>query len=112
VSIEVDPADADAFGELLEAVGFRSVDPPGPLGGSVRWYESRGTQLHLILTDAATAPVLGHAALVPTDFDAALAAIAELGFEVQEARELWGERRAFVLAPGGHRVELMAAPPA
>lgn len=29
-----------------------------------------------------------------------------------EARELRSERRAFVLAPGGHRLELMAAPPA
>ena len=33
------------------------------------------------------------------------------GFEVEESRELWGERRAFAIAPAGHRVELMAAPP-
>jgi hypothetical protein len=112
VSIEVDPADADAFGELLGAVGFRPIDPPGPLGGTVRWFESAGTQVHLILTEAATVPVLGHSAFVPPDLDASLTAIAELGLEVQEARELWGERRAFVLAPGGHRIELMAAPPA
>ena len=26
-------------------------------------------------------------------------------------RELWGQPRAFVTMPGGHRVELMAAPP-
>lgn len=101
VSIEVDPADADAFGQLLGAIGFEFLESPDPLGDAVRWYESDGTQVHLILTEAATAPVLGHAAFVAPDFDATLAAIGELGHEVQEARELWGERRAFVLAPSG-----------
>ena len=112
VSIEVDPADAESFGELLVAIGFRAVESPDPLGDAVRWFESGGTQVHLIVTEAATAPVLGHAAFVAPDFEATLAAVAELGHEVQEARELWGERRAFVLAPSGHRIELMAAPPA
>ena len=42
---------------------------------------------------------------------AALERIAAAGHEVAEARELWGARRAFAISPGGHRVELMAAPP-
>jgi ubiquinone/menaquinone biosynthesis C-methylase UbiE len=35
----------------------------------------------------------------------------DAGFDVEDTRELWGEPRAFAIAPGGHRVELMAAPP-
>ena len=77
----------------------------------MRWFEREGTQVHLILTESATAPVLGHAAFVAPDFAETIAALADAGFEVQESRELWGERRAFVLAPSGHRMELMAAPP-
>jgi SAM-dependent methyltransferase len=33
------------------------------------------------------------------------------GFEVEDTRQLWGADRAFAIAPGGHRVELMQAPP-
>ncbi len=75
------------------------------------WLEREGHQVHLIHTDSATVPVLGHAAIVAADFDATLRALREGGFEVEEAQELWEERRAFAIAPGGHRVELMAAPP-
>lgn len=35
----------------------------------------------------------------------------EHGFEVVAGREHWGAVRAKAVAPGGHRVELMAAPP-
>jgi catechol 2,3-dioxygenase-like lactoylglutathione lyase family enzyme len=111
VSLEVDPEDAGRFAELLAAIGFDAIESPDPLGDGVRWFDGGGTQVHLILTPAASAPVLGHAAFVAADFDATLGSLRELGFEVDEARELWGERRAFVLAPGGHRIELMAAPP-
>ncbi|MEZ5061681.1 MAG: hypothetical protein R2700_09255 [Solirubrobacterales bacterium] len=111
VSLEIDPADGERFGELLGLIGFEPLPAPEVLGDAVRWYEREGTQVHLILTEAATAPVLGHAAFVAPDFEATLAALADAGFEVHEARELWGERRAFVLAPSGHRMELMEAPP-
>lgn len=111
VSLEVDPADADRFGEMLGVIGFEPVTVPEVLGDAIRWFEASGTQVHLILTEAATAPMLGHAAFVAPDFERALVDLGERGFEVEEARELWGERRAFVLAPSGHRVELMAAPP-
>jgi hypothetical protein len=36
----------------------------------------------------------------------------ESGFEVAPKRERWGSARAEAIAPGGHRVELMASPPA
>ena len=35
----------------------------------------------------------------------------DAGFEVEDTRQLWGADRAFAIAPGGHRVEIMAAPP-
>ena len=96
---------------MLEAIGFRPADAPEALGEAVRWFERRGTQVHLIVTEGATVPVLGHSAFVAEPFDGVVGALRASGFEVEEARELWGERRAFVIGPGGHRLELMAAPP-
>ncbi len=110
-SLEVPPGEAERFAELLEVVGFAATPAPAPLGDSVRWFERSGTQVHLILTAGATVPALGHIAVVVDDFAGALERLASAGFEVMEARELWGERRAFVTAPGEHRIELMAAAP-
>ncbi len=111
VAIEVLPADAERFGEMLELIGFQSIDAPEEFGGGIPWYEREGTQVHLIITEGATAPALGHAAFVAPDFEATASALGAAGFEVEEHRQLWGERRSFILAPGGHRVEIMAAPP-
>lgn len=105
------PSEADRFGELLEAVGFAPVEAPEALGGYVRWFERAGTQVHLMSTEGATAPALGHAAFAIDDFEATVNSLRAAGFEVEDARELWGEARAFVLAPSGHRLELMASPP-
>jgi hypothetical protein len=33
------------------------------------------------------------------------------GFPVEPRPRHWGAARAFVRSPGGHRVEIMAAPP-
>jgi hypothetical protein len=112
VSLEVAPDDAERWEELLEAIGFDPVDSPEALGGSVRWFDGGDTQVHLILTEGATAPALGHAAFAVSPFEPAVELLRSRGFEVEEARQLWGERRAFVLAPGGHRLEVMASPPA
>ena len=56
-------------------------------------------------------PPLGHAAVVADDFQTCCDALAAAGFEVEESRQLWEKRRAFAVGPGGHRVELMEAPP-
>jgi hypothetical protein len=111
VSIEVDPALVDDTVAFWKLIGFEPVDSPEPLGGHVTWLERKGTQIHLIHTDAASVPVLGHAAVVVDDHSATVAALREAGHEVQDARELWGAPRAFAIGPGGHRVELMGAPP-
>jgi hypothetical protein len=111
VSIEVPTAEVEDCARFFELAGFTRVPEPDALSGNVTWLERKGTQIHFIHTDGATVPVLGHPAIVTEDFDATCARLREGGFQVEDTRELWGERRAFGIAPGGHRVELMAAPP-
>ena len=111
VSIEVPAGEVERAVEFWSLLGFDRVDSPEPLGGYVTWVERAGTQVHLIHTDAATVPQLGHAAVVVADFAATLERVAAAGHEVEESRDLWGARRAFAIAPGGHRVELMESPP-
>jgi hypothetical protein len=111
VSLEVPASEVDRTVAFWGAAGFGRVDAPGEISPYVTWLERDGHQIHLIHTDAATVPALGHVAIVTPEFDDTIGALRDAGFEVEEARELWGERRAFAIAPGGHRVELMAAPP-
>ena len=111
VSIEIPPGEAERAVEFWSLIGFEEVDSREPLGGSVRWLERDGTQIHLILTEGHTAPVLGHAAVVVPEHAEAVRRLRGAGFDVEDARQLWGADRAFAIGPGGHRVELMAAPP-
>ena len=111
VSIEVPPSDVERTIELWRLLGFERVEAPESLRPCVTWLEREETQIHLIHSEQATAPPLGHTAVVTPDFDATVARVRDAGFEVEDHEPLWGEPRAFALAPGGHRVELMAAPP-
>ena len=45
------------------------------------------------------------------DYPATLDRLRAAGHEVVPRTEHWGSPRTFVQAPGGHRVELMAAAP-
>jgi hypothetical protein len=111
VSIEVPPSEAERTLEFWRLIGFDQVDVPELLGDRILWVERDGTQVHVILTEGHTAPLLGHAAVVVPDHAEAKQRLRDADFPVEEARELWGADRAFAIAPGGHRVELMAAPP-
>ena len=111
VSLEVPPGEADRSIEFWRLLGFEEVDSPEPLGDSVRWVERDGTQIHLILTEGHNAPALGHAAVVAPDHAEAKRRLRGAGFQVDDSRELWVTDRAFAIAPGGHRVALLAAPP-
>jgi catechol 2,3-dioxygenase-like lactoylglutathione lyase family enzyme len=111
VSIEIPPADKERALEFWGLLGFERVEAPGPIAEYVDWVERDGTQIHFIYSEQPTVPVLGHAAIVVADFDAAARSLAGAGFDFEEADQLWGERRGFAIGPGGHRVELMAAPP-
>ncbi|HEX3609609.1 MAG TPA: VOC family protein [Solirubrobacterales bacterium] len=111
VGIEVSPEDIERTVELWQLLGFELVQPPETLS-EFTWLEKDGTQIHLLSTDSPTVPPRGHPAVVVADFESTFAALSESGFEVECRREHWGAPRALVIAPGGHRVELMAAVPA
>jgi len=110
VGIEVRPDEVERSVAFWKALGFEQVEPP-PTLSEYTWLERGGTQVHLMPTESPTVPSRGHTAIVARDFDRDVAALRELGFEVEARREHWGAPRARAIAPGGHRVELMAAPP-
>ena len=110
VGIEVSPEDVERAVELFTLLGFERVEPPASLR-EYTWLERGGTQVHLMPQEEPVAPPRGHLAVVVPDFEEALARLAEHGFEPEPRREHWGAPRALVTAPGGHRVELMAAAP-
>jgi len=111
VGIEVVPADIEAAVGFFELLGFNRVESPATLR-EFTWLERAGTQVHLMPEEAPTVPSPGHLAVVVDGFDGTVARVREAGFEVEPKREHWGEPRALAIAPGGHRIELMAAPPA
>jgi len=110
VGIEVTPGDVERSVELWQALGFEQVEPP-PTLSEFTWLERDGTQVHLMPMASPVVPARGHTAIVARDFERDVAVLRKLGFEVELRREHWGAPRAVALAPGGHRVELMAAPP-
>ena len=110
VGIEVAPADVEAAAGFFELIGFERVEPP-PTLSEFTWLEREGTQVHLMPEKEPTVPSPGHLAVMVADFDATVARLRERGFEVEPKREHWGQPRALAIAPGGHRVELMAGAP-
>jgi predicted enzyme related to lactoylglutathione lyase len=111
VGIEVRPDDVERAVEFFELLDFVRVEPPPALAAGFTWLEREGTQVHLMHEDEPTVPQRVHLAVVAPDFDATVARLREHGFETRPGREHWGVPRAHAIAPGGHRVELMAAPP-
>jgi len=111
VGIEIAPEDVERATELFELLGFERAAVPVSLGEGFTWLEREGTQVHLMHESDPVAPPRGHLAVVVPDFADALVRLRTAGFEVERRREHWGAPRALVRAPGGHRVELTAAPP-
>ncbi|HEX2087518.1 MAG TPA: VOC family protein [Solirubrobacteraceae bacterium] len=112
VALEVRPDDLDACVAFWALLGFERVEPPPSLAQRATWVERAGTQVHLMRADEPVAPPRGHAAVVADDYDEALGRLRAAGFEPEPREEHWGAARCFVRAPGGHRVEVMARPPA
>jgi hypothetical protein len=110
VGIEIAPAEIERTVELFELLDFEQVEPPSALA-EFTWLEREGTQVHLMPEERPTVPARGHLAVVAPDFETTVARLRERGFEVVPRGEHWGASRAHAIAPGGHRVELMAAPP-
>jgi catechol 2,3-dioxygenase-like lactoylglutathione lyase family enzyme len=112
VSIEVAPEHVEACVACWQLLGFEPIESPNGLDDAYfTWLEREGTQIHLIHAESPTIPELGHSAVVVENFEATFAALDAAGHNPERHRELWGAPRAFVTMPGGHRVELMAAPP-
>jgi len=111
VTLEVAPGDIERSVELWGLLGFERVEAPAGLADTFTWVERKGTQIHLERNESPTVPPQGHIAIVIEEFDEAIERLAQAGFEVHPGREHWGAPRAKVVAPGGHRVELMAVPP-
>ena len=112
VSIEIHPEHSGRVMEFFHLIGFTQVEAPAAIAEYVYWVERDGTQIHLINTSEPAIQHLGHPAFVVPDFEKTVDAVRDAGFEFEEHRELWGERRGFATLPGGQKVELMAAPPA
>jgi catechol 2,3-dioxygenase-like lactoylglutathione lyase family enzyme len=111
VTLEVAPGELERSVELWGLLGFSRVEPPADLAAAFTWLEREGTQIHLMRSESPTVPTQGHVAVVVPSFAETLERLAERGFQVEPKRERWGSPRAVAHAPGGHRVELMAAPP-
>ena len=104
------PGDVETAVGFFELLGFERVEPPATLR-EFTWVEREGTHVHLMPEEEPTVPSPGHLAVVVDDFEGTVARVREAGFEIEAKREHWGQPRALAIAPGGHRVELMASPP-
>lgn len=98
--------------DFYTALGFTEVEPPAELRGGTVWLERNGAQVHLMLRDEASVPVLAdHVAIVVPDLDHVLAALDQLGVAADRRREYWGSPRYFVRDPLGNKLELMGFAP-
>jgi catechol 2,3-dioxygenase-like lactoylglutathione lyase family enzyme len=111
VTLEVAPDDVERSVAFWELLGFERVEAPPALAETFTWVERGGTQIHLERNESPTVPPHGHTAVVVADFERAVERLRNGGFEVTPGREHWGAPRAKAIAPSGHLVELMAAPP-
>jgi catechol 2,3-dioxygenase-like lactoylglutathione lyase family enzyme len=112
VALEVRESELESCSAFWALLGFVAVEVPESLRGTTSWLERGRTQVHLLLTEDPVAPPRGHCAVVCEDYAATLARLERSGFFCEARREHWGAPRCFVRDPAGHRIELMAAPPA
>jgi catechol 2,3-dioxygenase-like lactoylglutathione lyase family enzyme len=111
VSLETRPADVEAELGFWALLGFEQVDPPATLAERTAWVQRAGTQVHLLFAEETVVPPEGHVAVLAEPWEAVVTRLEAAGFDVEPRQRHWGAARAFVRSPGGHRVEIMAAPP-
>lgn len=111
ITLEVTPDEVEPHIALWALLGFELIETPEPLRGRAVWTRRGESHVHLLIDDAPVVPPRAHAAFVVEDWDRTLAALLEAGYETRPAMRLWDAERVYLRAPGGHRVELMSAPP-
>lgn len=111
VTLEVRQEQVEPCVRFWELLGFVRMLPPPLLRDTFTWVAREGTQIHLVPVEAPAVPERGHVAILPPDYDAALAALRDAGFDPRPGSNAWNAPREFVRCPGGHRVEIMSAPP-
>ena len=112
VTLELRRDDWPAAKAFWSIVGFEEVEPPGTLGERSAWVERKR---HADPPPVAGRPGGRRPRVTPrswwTTGTPSSPGSSDEGYEVNERPRHWGAARCFVRAPGGHRVELMAAPP-
>ena len=111
VALETRYEDAPALAAFLGLLGFQRVEPPASLADRATWVERAGTQVHVMYAEEPVVAPAGHVAIVAPDYEEALERLRAAGFSPEPRTEHWGEPRCFVVAPGGHRVEVMRGVP-
>lgn len=112
VALETRERDVEAETAFWSLLGFERVDPPVSLRGRTTWLQQGGQQIHLLWADDPVVAPQGHVAIVAGDFDRDTRALREAGHDVQDRPPHWDAARCSATTPAGHRVEVMAAPPA
>lgn len=106
-------ADLPAARRFWSLLGLYELTVPASLAERAVWLGGPGGQVHLLVVEREPLAAGSHVALLIGDtLEAVVAALRQDGFEVQQRQAHWGAERMLALAPGGHRIELMAqAPP-
>jgi catechol 2,3-dioxygenase-like lactoylglutathione lyase family enzyme len=110
-SLEVRPEQVEACVGFWRLLGFERMTPPPLLRNRFTWVERAGTHIHLIPVDDPIAAREGHVAVLAEDYEGALAALREAGFDPEPGSNAWEAERSFVRDPAGHLVEVMSAVP-
>jgi catechol 2,3-dioxygenase-like lactoylglutathione lyase family enzyme len=110
-SLEVRGDQVEACVGFWRLLGFEPMTPPPTLRDRFTWVERAGTHIHLIPVEAPIAAREGHVAVLAEDYDGALGALRDAGFQPQPGTNAWDAARSFVRDPAGHLVEVMSAPP-
>jgi catechol 2,3-dioxygenase-like lactoylglutathione lyase family enzyme len=110
-SLEVRPDQLDACVRFWGLLGFEPMTPPPALRDRFTWVSREGTQIHLVPVDAPVRAREGHVAVLAEDYEAALRALRDAGFEPRPGENAWDAPRSFVRDPAGHLVEVMSASP-
>jgi hypothetical protein len=112
VALETRRDDVEAAVAFWALLGFERVQPPPSLAARAVWVQAPGGfQVHLLFAERPVVAPAGHVALVIEEYAATIARLRAAGLEAPARTEHWGAPRTQVTAPGGHRVELMAAAP-